>query len=270
MGWTCPHKRRLRPSAVAAALHAVAAAVGAGAQHAQHLPYFDTNLIVMEAENFTTSTSIALDAASGSWEAKEWMVSNNRFAASVADTYLSRRAYLQATAEMSCGVAATMAFSIDAAEAGEYQALLRCDALWVAVSWTLPAFPAQWSGFSSPWFCNLCTIAPHAPPPIPPRYEAAYQFETPVSLTVAEKTGKVIFNRTYGQRHSLKVSPSARPLPQCPHLARGEGGGEREGRRRRAGLICRLWLVRVPDWLTVPWAGVRRSIHSQPPGSDHT
>ena len=63
----------------------------AAAQHAQHLPYFDTNLIVMEAENFTLSSGDEVGArAPSGWEAREWLHSANRFAASVADTYLSR------------------------------------------------------------------------------------------------------------------------------------------------------------------------------------
>eukprot|EP01050_Picozoa_sp_SAG11_P022345 SAG11_NODE_4204_length_2015_cov_1.736952_2_plen_308_part_00 len=140
------------------------------AQHAQHLPYFHTNLIVMEAENFTASDT--------GWKAMPWMLSNNRFAASVADTYLSRRAYLRGDANMTTGVISTMEFEIEDDEAGDYQALLR--------------------------------------------YEAAYNFETPVQLSIAEAPlprptssvsprtlGKLVFNRTYGQRHSLKVYPFA-------------------------------------------------------------
>ena len=146
---------------------------GVAAQHAQHLPYFNTNLIVMEAENFTAVTS----SSSSSWEAKPWMLSANRFAASVADTYLSRRAYLQGAAKMGAGASATMEFEVEPGEEGDYQVLLR--------------------------------------------YEAAFHFETPVHLSIAQQgartpslaaspwAGKLVFNRTYGQRHSLKVKPCA-------------------------------------------------------------
>ena len=147
----------------------------AAAQHAQHLPYFDTNLIVMEAENFTLSSGDEVGArAPSGWEAREWLHSANRFAASVADTYLSRRAYLHGPASADKSASATMDFELSAAEAGTYDVLLR--------------------------------------------YEAAFMFETPVHLSIAaassssagaERAAAPLFERIYGQRHSLKVYPFA-------------------------------------------------------------
>ena len=90
----------------------------AAAQHAQHLPYFDTNLIVMEAENFTLSSGDEVgERAPSGWEAREWLHSANRFAASVADTYLSRRAYLHGPAPVDKSASATMDFELSAAVA---------------------------------------------------------------------------------------------------------------------------------------------------------
>ena len=136
-------------------------------QHAQHLPYFGTNLIVMEAENFTVAPP---SADTDTWSARPWLLSANRFAASVADTYLSRRAYLHGPANVSVSASATMAFELSAEEAGTYEVLLR--------------------------------------------YEAAYNFETPVRLTIGRTAGAgsnlaaaPLFERIYGQRHSLKVYP---------------------------------------------------------------
>jgi hypothetical protein len=127
-------------------------------QHAQHLPYFGSNLIVMELENFTT----AADAAG--WSARPWLTSANRFAASVADTYLSRRAYLHGPANVTASATATMSFELSADEAGCYDVLLR--------------------------------------------YESAFNFETPVRLSIAKSgTAAPVFERIYGQRHSLKVFP---------------------------------------------------------------
>eukprot|EP01045_Picozoa_sp_COSAG04_P035389 COSAG04_NODE_8150_length_1016_cov_0.923664_1_plen_278_part_01 len=139
----------------------------AAAQHAQHLPYFDTNLIVMEAENFTLSSGDEVGArAPSGWEAREWLHSANRFAASVADTYLSRRAYLHGPASADKSASATMDFELSAAEAGTYDVLLR--------------------------------------------YEAAFMFETPVHLSIAAASSSApLFERIYGQRHSLKVYPFA-------------------------------------------------------------
>ena len=69
----------------------------------------------MEAENFTASAG-----SQAGWVPKPWMLSNNRFAASVADTYLSRRAYLRGDADMEDGLTATMEFEIEQDEAGDY------------------------------------------------------------------------------------------------------------------------------------------------------
>ena len=130
------------------------------AQHAQHLPYFESNLIVMEMENFSL-------AAASQWSVRPWLQS--RFAASVADTYLSRRAFLHGPANISASSSATMNFDLSADEAGCYDVLLR--------------------------------------------YESAFNFETPVHLSIA-KAGQPgapppppLFERIYGQRHSLKVFP---------------------------------------------------------------
>ena len=57
--------------------------------HSQLIPYFDATMTVVEAENFSSTTG---------WEPREWAHSPNYFAASLADTFLSRRAYLHAPA----------------------------------------------------------------------------------------------------------------------------------------------------------------------------
>eukprot|EP01043_Picozoa_sp_COSAG02_P062612 COSAG02_NODE_8683_length_2480_cov_2.912222_1_plen_171_part_00 len=131
-----------------------------GAQHAQHLPYFDTNLIVMEMENF----SVAADSA---WVSQPWL--QNRFAASVADTYLSRRAYLHGPANISASSSATMSFDLSEAEAGCYDVLLRYESAF---------------NFETPVHVSITkALQPGTPSPPP------------------------LFERIYGQRNSLKVFP---------------------------------------------------------------
>lgn len=130
------------------------------AQHAQHLPYFDTNLIVMEMENF----SVAADSA---WVTQPWL--QNRFAASVADTYLSRRAYLHGPANISASSSATMTFDLSEAEAGCYDVLLRYESAF---------------NFETPVHVSITkALQPGTPSPSP------------------------LFERIYGQRNSLKVFP---------------------------------------------------------------
>ena len=100
-------------------------------------------MIVMECENFTVSSG---------FEPRPWLHSANRFAASVADTYLSRRAYLHAPANAtSVDAVATMDFEIKGGEAGIYEALLRYESAFkfeTPVHLTISAKGAQQPLFS--------------------------------------------------------------------------------------------------------------------------
>jgi hypothetical protein len=135
------------------------------AGHAQHLKYFHQNIIVMEAENFTSA------GKSGGWESKPWMLSANRFASSVADTYLSRRAYLQGRLDLGAAATASMDFEVATDEAGTFEVLLRYEAAFrfeTPVLLTIAALRGADTGAGA------------APP---------------------------LFSRVYGQRSSLKVYP---------------------------------------------------------------
>ena len=117
----------VRPVAVLLLLGILRSAPPSSAQHAQHLPYFESNLIVMEMENFSF-------AASSQWSVRPWLQS--RFAASVADTYLSRRAFLHGLANISASSSATMNFDLSADEAGCYDVLLRYESALLCQSVT--------------------------------------------------------------------------------------------------------------------------------------
>eukprot|EP01045_Picozoa_sp_COSAG04_P040729 COSAG04_NODE_12035_length_674_cov_1.446957_1_plen_200_part_01 len=88
----------------------------------QAIPYFDGTLIAMEAENFTV-------APKSSWVAGDWGHAPTRYAATIANTFMSRRSCLHAPANVSDESSATMAFSVQ--KAGSYSVLLRYEAAYL-------------------------------------------------------------------------------------------------------------------------------------------
>ena len=79
-------------------------------------------LIAMEAENFTV-------APKSSWVAGDWGHAPTRYAATIANTFMSRRSCLHAPANVSDESSATMAFSVQ--KAGSYSVLLRYEAAYL-------------------------------------------------------------------------------------------------------------------------------------------
>ena len=98
--------------AVTSALGSVA---GAG-DVSQQVPYFGTTMVHIEAENFTAAPGSA-------WRAAAWGGDVGYFAATVADTFHSRRAFLHAPAASAAGAVATAEFSVT--RAGTYSVLAR-------------------------------------------------------------------------------------------------------------------------------------------------
>lgn len=127
-----------------------AAAITPGAQTFQ---YFESSMTVMEAENFTVGSA-------GGWSPEAWAHSNKtRFASTVANTFLSRRAFLYAAPNATSDAVATATVQIGTA--GAHQVLVR--------------------------------------------YEAAYRFETPFTVTVEQGGKKLVDGVTYGLRATPKV-----------------------------------------------------------------
>jgi hypothetical protein len=83
--------------------------------------YFEQYITVVEAENMTAP-------GGGGWEAREWAHSPNYFAASLADTFLSRRAYLHAPANSTGHDVASASMKIGRTD--NYHVLLRYEALY--------------------------------------------------------------------------------------------------------------------------------------------
>jgi hypothetical protein len=78
----------------------------------QLIPYFnDAPMIVMEAENFTV-TPAAAGAPPNEWVAGDWGHSATRFAATIANTFASRRSLLHAPASVNSSSIATMPFTV--------------------------------------------------------------------------------------------------------------------------------------------------------------
>ena len=73
----------------------------------QVVPYFSQHITFVEAENLTT--------LSGDWAAMPWAHSDNYFAATIANVFHSRRAYLRGPANASAGgvAAASMLIADD-------------------------------------------------------------------------------------------------------------------------------------------------------------
>jgi hypothetical protein len=84
--------------------------------------YFEQYITVVEAENMTAP------GGGGGWEAREWAHSPNYFAASLADTFLSRRAYLHAPANSTGHDVASASMKIGRTD--NYHVLLRYEALY--------------------------------------------------------------------------------------------------------------------------------------------
>ena len=80
-------------------------------------------MIAMEAENFTVA------GLGNSWLTGDWGHSPTRFAATVANTFMSRRACLHAPANVSAESVATMLFTVS--KAGAYNVLLRYEAAYL-------------------------------------------------------------------------------------------------------------------------------------------
>eukprot|EP00937_MAST-01D_sp_MAST-1D-sp2_P004985 g4985.t1 len=118
----------------------------------QRFVYGNSSITVMEAENFTV--------LNGGWSAQSWAHSNvTRFASTVANTFLSRRAFLHAPADATSDAVAVA--TVDIGTAGAHQVLVR--------------------------------------------YEAAYRFETPFTVTVEQAGAVLVANVTYGLRATPKV-----------------------------------------------------------------
>ena len=82
----------------------------------RQVPYFGTTMVHIEAENFTAAPGSA-------WRAAAWGGDVGYFAATVADTFHSRRAFLHAPAASAAGAVATAEFSVT--RAGTYSVLAR-------------------------------------------------------------------------------------------------------------------------------------------------
>ena len=79
-------------------------------------------MIAMEAENFTV-------AAGGEFVAGDWGHAPHRFAATIANTFMSRRSCLHAPANVSSASSASMSFSVT--KAGSYNVLLRYESAYL-------------------------------------------------------------------------------------------------------------------------------------------
>eukprot|EP01051_Picozoa_sp_SAG22_P011737 SAG22_NODE_1157_length_5331_cov_1.886086_1_plen_321_part_00 len=99
-----------------AALGSVAGDVSRPGDISQQVPYFGTTMVHIEAENFTAAPGSA-------WRPAAWGGDVGLFAATVADTFHSRRAFLHAPAASAAGAVATAELSVT--RAGTYSVLAR-------------------------------------------------------------------------------------------------------------------------------------------------
>ena len=88
----------------------------------QYMPYFDDVMIAMEAENFTV-------AAGSEFVSGDWGHAPHRYAATIANTFMSRRSCLHAPANVSSSSSASMTFSVT--KPGAYNVLLRFEAAYL-------------------------------------------------------------------------------------------------------------------------------------------
>ena len=79
---------------------------------------------------FPVGPSSLQAAAAGGWEPRDWLTSPNRFSATLADTFLSRRAYLHGRAAIGGESTATMRFTVPPGQGGTYTVLLRYEAAY--------------------------------------------------------------------------------------------------------------------------------------------
>jgi hypothetical protein len=119
----------------------------------------DPPMIAIEAENMTK--------VSGEWLTGDWGHAPTRFAATVANTFASRRAVLHAPAGVGAESVASSTFRVSVA--GSYHVLLRYEAAYL--------------------------------------FETPVKLEIRASSTssAAQPNAAPVFSRTYGERHSLKV-----------------------------------------------------------------
>ena len=151
----------------------------------------------------------------GDWLAGDWGQAPTRFAATVANTFMSRRSCLHAPAGVGAESVATATFKVS--KDASYNVLLR--------------------------------------------YEAAYHFETPVSLEISPSSGgAAVFHRTYGMRQSLKVQAfgKARMLNATERSLPGALCGT--GRIPTDGLQAECWWPygSTENWV---WEGVGAIAH---------
>lgn len=93
----------------------------------QYLSYFDDPpMIAMEAENFTLQS---LPKVHNEFVSGDWGHAPTRYAATIANTFMSRRSCLHAPANVSNTSVATMLFSV--AKAATYNVLLRYESAYL-------------------------------------------------------------------------------------------------------------------------------------------
>lgn len=89
---------------------------------AQEIPYFDDIMLAMEAENFTAPPGSA-------WQAGDWGHAPTRYAATIANSFMSRRSCLHAPANVSNESVASFGFTVK--KAGAYHVLLRYESAYL-------------------------------------------------------------------------------------------------------------------------------------------
>ena len=175
---------------------------GQGVTAAQNIPYFRGAYILIEAENFSTTTAAATTTATAttdlngsvstraagarSWSPKLWSVDSNYFAAAVINTFHSRRAYLHGPAAATAGTAIAR---FNVAMPGSYHVLVRYEATY-----------EHETGFRK-CGCSLSTF-----------FRSLEDAGAPgVRL---EQGGQALFTRVYGMLDNLKMWRTWGPAAQ--------------------------------------------------------
>ena len=154
----------------------------------------DPPMIAIEAENMTK--------VSGEWLTGDWGHAPTRFAATVANTFASRRAVLHAPAGVGAESVASSTFRVSVA--GSYHVLLRYEAAYL---------------FETP---------------------VKLEIHASSASSAAQPNAAPVFSRTYGERHSLKVQGFGKArLSNASMIGQGSMCGQ--GRPPTDGLQAECW-----------------------------